>query len=266
MKARINDIEMVFDEEGNGMPVLLIHGFPLNRSMWKPQVAALAAADYRVITPDMRGFGETPAGEAATTGDMDTLADDLVALLDHLHIEQAVIGGMSMGGYVLLNLLARHRDRIKAACFLVTRANSDDEGGRAKRNHLIAEVEAGRPTAVADAFIQVLFAEETSERNPELVAEVYRWLAATDPAGLLLGLRSIRDRVDSTSLLSELILPALVIGAMQDRTLPMENSRELAAAIPGASLDLIDQAGHMANLERPDEFNQSLLNFLGSLS
>ena len=267
MNARINGSDLAFDQEGSGPPVLLIHGFPLNRRMWRPQVAALAAAGYRVVAPDLRGFGESTAGAADDLrGGMDLLADDLVALLDHLEIDRAVVGGMSMGGYVLLNLLARHPERISAACFLVTRADADDQAARAKRDHLIGEVEAGNSAAVADAFIQVLFAEATAKGRPNLVDEVYRWLAATPVDGLLLGLRAIRDRADSTALLPNLDLPTLVIGARNDRAIPVEHSEKLAALVPGARLGLIEEAGHMANLEQPEAFNQSLLGFLGSLS
>ncbi|MBU8869530.1 MAG: alpha/beta hydrolase [Gemmatimonadales bacterium] len=264
MNARINGIDLVFDQEGNGHPVLLIHGFPLNRHMWRPQVDALTTAGYRVVTPDLRGFGDSPIGKIGSGG-LDLLADDLVALLDHLEIDQAVIGGMSMGGYILLNLLARHPDRIRAACLLVTRANADDETARAKRDHLIGEVEAGNPIAVADAFIQVLFAEGTATARPELVAETHRWLAATSPAGLLFGLRAIRDRVDSTRLLPGFNRQTLVIGAELDQTIPVERSRDLAAGIPDAELVLIPAAGHMANLERPEAFNQALLEFLSKV-
>ena len=270
MNAHVNGIDLVFEDVTNpqagGPPVLLIHGFPLNRRMWRPQIEALSAAGHRVLAPDLRGFGDSQIGEVGNGSAMDLLADDLVALLDHLGIDQAVVGGMSMGGYVLLNLLERFPERISAACFLVTRADADDEIARAKRDHLIGAVEAGNPTAVADAFIQVLFAENTAERRPDLVDEVYAMLAATPPAGLLLGLRTIRDRADSTPLLPSLDLPALVIGASKDRAIPLEHSENLAALVAGADLHVIEAAGHMANLEQPEAFNQSLLRFLGSLS
>jgi pimeloyl-ACP methyl ester carboxylesterase len=270
MNASVNGFDLVFDEFGERTAgqttVLLIHGFPLNRNMWWPQSDALAAAGYHVVVPDLRGFGQSPIGDADATGGIDLLADDLVALLDHLEIDRVVAGGMSMGGYVLLNLLARYRERISAACFLVTRADADDETAQAKRNHLIDEINAGRPMAVADGFIQVLFAESTMEKNPELVEEVYRWLAHTDPAGLLLGLQAIRDRADSRAMLPGLSCPALVIGAGNDRAIPPACSEELALNIPGAELCLIENAGHMANLEQPHSFNQSLLRFLASLS
>ena len=119
--------------------------------MWRPQAQALAAAGFRAVVPDLRGFGESEAG--TEVGSTDLLADDLIALLDYLGIEKAVVGGMSMGGYVLLNLLARYPERFSAACFIVTRADADDETARGKRNHLIAEVEAGRPDVITSYSI-----------------------------------------------------------------------------------------------------------------
>ncbi len=131
MKALINGITIGYDDNGSGPAVCLIHGFPLDRRMWRPQVMTLASAGYRVITPDLRGFGESDATEGPYT--MDLYADDLVKLLDHLGIGRAVVGGMSMGGYVLLNLLERHPDRLAAACFIVTRSGADDEAGKERR-------------------------------------------------------------------------------------------------------------------------------------
>lgn len=264
MHAQINGIRLAYDDLGQGMPVMLIHGFPLCRKMWRPQAEALVAAGYRVILPDLRGFGESEAGTAS--GSTDLLADDLAALLDHLGIEKAVVGGMSMGGYVLLNLLARHSRRLAGACFIVTRADADDETARGKRNHLIAEIEKGNPGAVPSAFIPLLFAPETAERRPELLTEVRAWIEATAPAGLILGLQAIRDRDDSLALLPRLKLPALVIGALEDKAIPPDKSAALAEGVPGAALRLIGGAGHMVNLEEAAAFNGALLDFLAGIA
>jgi pimeloyl-ACP methyl ester carboxylesterase len=257
MNEMINGIRLAYDDLGAGFPVLLIHGFPLCRRMWRPQAEALVAAGFRVILPDLRGFGESEVGDEP--GSVALLADDLAALLDHLGIERAVVGGMSMGGYVLLNLLARHSSRLAGACFIVTRADADDETGRGKRNHLIGEIEKGNPGAVPAAFTPLLFAEGTTVRQPELVAEARSWMEATDPAGLALGLRAIRDRGDSTALLPQLKLPALVIGALEDKAIPPEKSAALAAGVAGAELHMIGGAGHLVNLEQSEAFNAAQL-------
>lgn len=263
MHAEINGIKMTYDDLGQGSPIMLIHGFPLCRKMWQPQAEALVAAGYQVILPDLRGFGESTTGtEAGTIG---LLADDLIALLDHLEIEQAVVGGMSMGGYVLLNLLARYPQRVTAACFIVTRADADDDAARGKRNYLISEIEKGNSAAVPEAFVQVLFGSAAREQQPDIVTQVRSWMDATSPTGLLLGLHAIRDRAASTSLLTQWQIPALIIGAGEDRAIPVQRSLDLAAGISGARLCVIENAGHMANLEQPEKFNALLLDFLNQL-
>lgn len=123
MKADINGITLAYSDRGKGLPLVLVHGFPLCRKMWHPQAEALAKAGCRVITPDLRGFGESVLTSGMVS--MDIYADDIVALMDHLEIDKAVVGGMSMGGYVLLNLVERYPDRIAAPVFIVTKA-----GGR----------------------------------------------------------------------------------------------------------------------------------------
>jgi pimeloyl-ACP methyl ester carboxylesterase len=264
MKARINGIELAWDDTGGtGKAVLLIHGYPLCRRMWRPQVAALAAAGYRVITPDLRGFGESeaPAGDCT----MELFADDLVALLDHLGLEKAVIGGMSMGGYVLLDLLARYRQCLSAALFIVTRAGGDDAEGKARRTRLAATVLEEGALPVVDAFAGIVFASATAATRPELVREVRSWMEGTSPRGLAGGLLAIRDRADFTHRLSELTLPALVIGAEEDRAIPPAESRGIAAGLPAATLVILPGGGHLVNLECSEAFNGALLDFLGRL-
>lgn len=260
MKTELNGIQLAYDEVGEGPAVLLIHGFPLCRQMWRPQAQALAAAGFRAVVPDLRGFGESEAG--TEVGSTDLLADDLIALLDYLGIEKAVVGGMSMGGYVLLNLLARYPERFSAACFIVTRADADDETARGKRNHLISEVEAGRPDVVSSAFTPLLFADQTVAARSELVEEVRGWMAAASPSGLVLGLEAIRDRADSSALLPQLSIPVLIMGAREDKAIPPEKSADLAERIPGAQLCMLSAAGHMVNIEQPEAFNSALLDFL----
>ncbi|AJE02311.1 alpha/beta fold hydrolase [Geobacter pickeringii] len=263
MRAVINGITMAYDDHGSGPAVLLIHGFPLCRRMWHPQIQALTGAGFRVIAPDLRGFGESDAPEGPYS--MELFADDVAELLDHLGIGEAVIGGMSMGGYVLMNLLERHRQRIRGAVFITTRATADDEAGKARRLQLAQEVTRLGPQVVVDAFRTILFADASLTERPKLVGEVSRWMAETDSRGLAGGLLAMRERKDYTPLLGGFALPALAIGAAEDRAAPPENARAIAAAIPGCRLCIVPQAGHMANLEHPGAFNDALLEFLRSL-
>ena len=179
MKADINGITLAYSDRGNGLPLVLIHGFPLCRKMWRPQAEALAKAGCRVITPDLRGFGES--GLTSGTVSMDIYADDIVALMDHLGIDKAVVGGMSMGGYVLLNLLERYPDRVAAPIFIVTKAGGDDDAGKARRTALAEACRAQGSLPVAEAFRNLLFAPETLTDNPELVEEVFGWMRCDRP-------------------------------------------------------------------------------------
>jgi len=259
-RTLVNGIMLAYDDVGSGPAVLLIHGFPLNRRMWRPQVAILLAAGYRVIAPDLRGFGDSDVTDAACS--MDLLADDLVELLDHIGITQAAVVGMSMGGYLLFNLLERYPQRVQAAVFAVTRAVADDAEGRAGRRRLADDVVKFGPQVVADRFLQLLFAPDTEAERPRLAEEVYGWMVATASSGLAGGLLAMGQRRDATALLPLITAPALAIGAEQDRACPPEHLRAIADAMPDCRLCIIPGAGHLVNLEQPGDFNRTLLGFL----
>ena len=165
MHATINGINLAYDDHGSGQPLLLIHGFPLCRRMWHPQIQAVTAAGYRLIVPDLRGFGESDAPDGPYT--IGLFADDLVELLDHLGVEQAVVGGMSMGGYVLFDLLERYPERVRGACFLLTRATADDEAGKERRLTLARDVMRFGPQVIADQFATASVRRRVAEGAPE---------------------------------------------------------------------------------------------------
>ncbi len=263
MQAIINGITMAYDDSGSGPPILLIHGFPLCRRMWRPQLNKLPLAGWRVVAPDLRGFGDSDAPDGPYS--MEIFADDVVGLMDHLGIEKAVIGGMSMGGYVLFNLLERYPERTKGAIFITTRANADDEAGRARRLQLATDVRKFGPQVVADAFRQVLFAPVTPAERPKLVEEVYGWMVANDSRGLAGGLLAIRERKDYTHLLGSFQVPTMAIAAEDDQAAPPAALGVIAAGVPGCCLCTIPAAGHLANLEDVKAFNACVLEFLESL-
>jgi pimeloyl-ACP methyl ester carboxylesterase len=228
--------------------------------MWRPQIAALTKAGYRVITPDLRGFGASRLTSAAVN--MSSYADDIVALMDHLRLSQAVVGGMSMGGYVLLNLLERYPERVSAAIFIVTKAGADDTAGRDKRTTLAAATASEGMKPVLEVFRNILFAPATLATHPALVAEVAGWISATDPRGAAAGLIAMRERKDYLPLLAAIRQPTLVIGADQDQVMPIDHSRAISEGIADAQLSILQGGGHMVNLEQPDGFNAVLKEFL----
>jgi len=263
MISEINGFTMNFTDEGDGPPVLLMHGFPLCSKMWSPQLKALTRGGFRVITPDLRGFGGSNAGDAPFS--MDLLADDIVALMDHLEIEKAVIGGMSMGGYILLSLLDRYIERISAAIFIVTRSTADDGPGKKRRTAMADAVVSGRPSVVAEAFEPILFGPHVKTDKPELISEVRRWMDMASPEALAGGLTGMRDRRGYLPELGRFHVPALVIGGEKDICIPPEFSKDIAAGLPDSRLNIMDGVGHMANMEAPDKFNDCLLSFLSAL-
>lgn len=260
MNAIINGITLAYDDHGSGPAVVLIHGFPLCRRMWHPQIKAVTDAGFRLVTLDLRGFGESDAPEGPYS--MDLFADDVTGLLDHLGIERAVVGGMSMGGYVLLNLVERYSERLAGAVFITTRATADDDAGKARRLQLAQETMKFGPQIIADAFVPLLFAEESLSERPKLVEEVGGWIVGTDSRGLAGGLLAMRERKDYSGLLGAIVVPSLAIGAEGDRAAPPETARAIAAGIPGCRLEIVTEAGHMANLEHPGAFNDALVGFL----
>jgi pimeloyl-ACP methyl ester carboxylesterase len=260
MQLKINEHTLHYDDFGEGPAVLLIHGFPLCRMMWKPQVEPLVDAGYRVILPDLRGFGDSEGG--GSTVQMDDFADDIIQLLDYLGVDRAIIGGMSMGGYVLFNLLERYPQRIAAAMFLVTRAAADDEAGKQKRDDMVDAIQAGQTMVVPDTFMNVLFADATPDANPQLVAEVRSWMASASPQGLVGGLVAMRGREDYADRLSMFRLSSLVVGADQDKAIPLEHYQLLVDELPDAEGTVIVGGGHMVNMEKPEAFNRAILRFL----
>ena len=262
MQSVINGFKLGYEDFGSGPAVLLIHGFPLRRQMWQPQVDPLIDAGYRVILPDLRGFGESQASETALMADY---ADDLIALLDYLGVDKAVIGGMSMGGYVLLNLLERYPQRFTATVFVATRATADDAEGQAKRDAMITAVKSGDRERVPMTFADILFAPKSLSERPQLVSEVHSWMRATAPTGLVAGLAAMRDRRDYREMLKQFDLPALVLGGSEDQAVPTEHFDTLVTGLPNASPALLKNGGHMVNMECYEAFNQALLRFLKRL-
>jgi 3-oxoadipate enol-lactonase len=259
MKASVNGVSLYYEDEGSGAPLFLIHGFPLSSKIWSQQIAGLKA-DFRVIAPDLRGFGMSEAPSAGYS--MDVYADDIAALMAHLGLESAVVCGMSMGGYVLLNLIDRYPERVKGACFMVTRCGADDEAGKARRTALAEEVLKSGVNVTADLFGRILFAPGTAANRPELVTEVAGLMRGMKQEGIAGGLLSMRERPDYCGKLAGFTVPSLVIGGEEDQAIPVEESRILAERLPHASLRIIPEAGHMVMMEQPEAVNSALKRFL----
>ena len=251
---------------GAGRPrgtLVLIHAFPLNARMFEPQFA-LADEGWRIVAPQLRQFDNGAGERPAST--VDDYAGDVIDLLDHLKIDEAVIGGVSMGGYVTM-AIARHAPRYISGLVLAdTRPQADTpEGveGRKKMIAMIGEKGAGAAAAVADDMLPKLLGETTRREQPEIVERV-RGLILSSPASAIEGaVRALMSRPDSAEVLNTIHRPALVLVGAEDTITPPALSRDMAALIGGAELVTIERAGHLANLEQPARFNEALARFLG---
>ena len=253
---------LAVEVRGGGLPVLFVHGFPFDRSMWKHQLAALAR--YQRIAPDLRGAG---ASTAPVDGySMSRYADDLVAVLDAAGVDRAVVCGLSMGGYVTFELLRRHPDRVHALILCDTKAEADSPQARHGRDELAALAERAGATAVAERLLPELLAPATHTAQPEVVQQVKAMIAGTSVAGLVGALHALRDRPDSTALLPQIRVPTLVLGGADDQIAPPAVMQAMAAVIPGSQFATVPSAGHLAPLEQPLATSRRLADFLGALA
>ena len=198
---RIDDIQIAYTDAGVGRPVVLIHGYPFNRSLWNEQLTALSAS-YRVIVPDLRGFGESDASPGPAT--MNRMAQDVAALLDHLEITRAVIGGLSMGGYVALAFYKQFPSRVRALILADTRAQADTEEAKQTRAQQAEKALAEGMAGIADAMLPKLLTPETVSKRPEIVKRVRDMMLKTKPEGTAAALLGMAAREDQTDLLSNI--------------------------------------------------------------
>lgn len=253
---------MTWREAGEGAPLLLLHGFPFDSRLWEPQLAALPAG-WRGIAPDLRGFGGSEAGGVPLT--MEQHARDALALLDHLGVRRAVVCGLSMGGYCALALHRIEARRVRALVLCDTRAEPDSDEARRQRAAQVAVVREGGSGELIPALLRRLVTPATLNGGSEVAVKLERMMSETAAETLIEALHGLASRPDARPQLPGIRVPTLVLGGALDEITPPEVLRELAAAIPGASLRLLAHAGHASNLEAADAFNAELHAFLAAL-
>jgi len=243
------------------IPVVLLHGFPHDRGLWSAQRSAHETAfpDTRLLVPDLPGFGRS--APLARPG-MDGYADAVAAMLDAAGVPQAVIGGLSMGGYVALAFWRRHPARVRALMLMDTRAGADDESGRAKRRELIATVQRDGVGAIVDGLVASQLGPVTRERNPALVERVAVMLRRAPASGVVGAVQAMIDRPDSSGTLETITAPTLVLVGVDDALTPVAESIAMSAAIRGSRLVTVPDAGHLAPLEQPQVVNAAIAEFL----
>ncbi len=249
---------------GQGTPLVLLHAFPLSSAMWLAQRERLASR-FRVITPDLRGFGGSVLGDGEPS--VETMADDVAALLKSKNIARAVVGGVSMGGYVAIALCRRHPDRVRGLILADTKATADADAARANRlriaDRLIAE---NRPDVLAEEVLPGLLGPTTLRQRALIYGRVRGLVQSAPPRAAAWAQRAMAARPDSMETLRGVKVPALVIVGAEDRLTTEDDARAMAEALPNAELTVIPRAGHLTPLEQPDLFAQAVAEFVGAVS
>jgi len=259
-KLTVNDVQLACIDEGTGPPVILVHGFPLDHTMWDAQVEALRT-EHRVIVPDLRGFGQSDVSQGTVT--MEQMADDLAGLLDVLKIREPVVFvGLSMGGYVAFQFFRRHRDRLRGLVLCDTRAGADTPQAAEVRRETADRVLREGPGGLVDGMPPKLLAPTTLEKQREILGSLQRMIRATDPRGIAAASLGMAERPDVTGMLPEIDCPTLVIVGAEDALSPPEEMAAVAEAIPEARLVEIPAAGHMSPMENPAAVSAVLKEFL----
>jgi len=261
---KINNYEMAYEDQGSGLPILFIHGYPLNRRLWQPQVEGLSGS-ARILAPDLRGHGDSETVKGPYS--MDTLAGDCIALLDALEIHKPVIVcGLSMGGYIALALYRNYPERMRGLILAATRASADTPEGKANRDAAATQAKENGVDAVVDSMLPKMMSPKTYQQKPDLVQRVKQIMASTSLDGVLGDLMGMKERPDSRPTLGRISIPTLVIHGADDQIISAEETKQMQAQIQGAFLETVPAAGHLLNLEQPQIFNQAVRRFIQPFS
>lgn len=256
LATRLGDVG--YDEAGRGEPLLLLHGFPHDRRLWEAQLAAPPAA-ARLIAVDLPGFGESASTEVPS---LDAWADWCVAVMDALSLPKAVVGGLSMGGYLALALWRRHPTRVRGLILADTRAGADSDEGRAKRQAMQAQAVAQGAGAIAEQMLPGMVGKTTRETRPEAVTFLDAMMRRASIEAIHDALEAMRTRPDATPTLATITVPTLVICGAEDALTPVKESEAMHAALPDSQLAVIPGAGHASCVEAPAAFTALLSGFL----
>ena len=261
MTDRTSGGTISYREFGDGPPIVLLHAFPLDSRMFEPQAEALAGS-HRLITPDYPGFGRSPRSPAQP--DMRYYAEGVRGLLDRLDLERAVLGGVSMGGYVVFECLRMFPERISGLILANTRPEPDSEEIRENRREMARRVASDGVGVLIELQMERLLAPETLENDERVVEKVRAMILESNPNGVVAALGAMRERPDSTPLLAKIEVPTLVIGGEEDGISSPEVMGAMADKIADSRHVTLPGAGHLANLEAPEGFNAALREFLES--
>lgn len=259
---QLGDISVCYDDVGSGIPFVFVHGHPFDRTMWKDQIRGLAA-NYRVIAPDLRGYGETTVIPGKTL--LEDFARDLGRFLDVLEANRIILGGLSMGGQIVLEFYRLFPQRVQALLLADTFAQLDTEEGRRKRYETADRLVQEGMHRYADEVLSKMVSKTTIAEHPAIAEHVLEMMRTAHPEGAAAALRGRAERPDYTALLSQITVPTLIVVGREDEFTPISDADFMHKKIPNSRLIIIDHAGHMPNMECADVFNQAVLEFLAAL-
>lgn len=264
MRTKVNGFDMTYEDTGaTATPLVLVHGFPLDHTVWVAQTRGLADV-ARVIAPDLRGCGGSGTTSGAVT--IEAYADDIVALMDALGVQRAIVGGLSMGGYIAFALYKKYHERVRGLVFADTKPGADSADGKKGRDDNIALVREQGARAIAEKMLPKMLTPDTISTRPA-VADAVRDLMARQPVnGIIAQLGAMRDRPDSTPVMAQIDVPTLIVTGADDTLIPPKEAEAMRNAIRGAQLVSIPQAAHLANFERPEAFNDAVRDFVKGMT
>lgn len=260
LTIKANNIIISYDDMGEGdIPVLFLHGYPFDRTMWRAQVESLQMT-YRVIAIDIRGYGKSTVDDARPG--MSLFADDLIALMDALQIREAVICGLSMGGFIALNALQRFPERFTTAILCDTQCIADSAQTKAKRQETIAQIEQDGKDKFCETFLNSVFHPESLKSKKDIVEKLREVVFANSQKTIISGLNALAEREDVCASLGDIKIPVLIICGRADGVTPLSESEFMQRNINGSVLQVLEMAGHVSNLEQPEAFTMILQDFL----
>jgi 3-oxoadipate enol-lactonase len=259
----VNGMATSFNDLGKGKrPIIFVHGFPFDKTSWQPQVDFLSKT-HRAIAYDIRGFGASTAGKE--TAGIQLFADDLLKFMDGLSIEKAIVCGLSMGGYILLNAVPRFPDRFEALILADTQCIADSDEAKAKRKKTIFEIGETGLMPFANGFVKNVFTEKSLKNREKWVEHIHKTILSTSAKTVTATLSALAERAETCALLPKIKIPTLIICGREDRVTPVAQSEILQKGIENSALHILENAAHLSNLEQPEEFNRLLLDFVSGL-
>lgn len=264
INIQLNGTTISYTDLGEGeIPIIFVHGFPFDKSSWQPQMEFFKKT-HRVISYDVRGFGGSGLGEQKFS--MHLFADDLIMLMDKLYIKKAIVCGLSMGGDILINAAYRYSERISAIILSDTQCNPESTKMRKERAKTTAQINSEGLKTFTENHLNSIFSPESMDKKKELVEKIRNVIVSTSPQAITGTLNALALHYQMCPSLKEITVPALILCGEKDKTTSLPQSEYLLKNITNSTMQIIDKAGHMSNIEQPDAFNRHVSNFISAIA